>query len=379
MTQVLTALAPVLFAGGRLTPREMTGYVGACRRDFKDQGVYKGGTVKVSVVPALTAHDSANAMTFTAGDDRTPTTIDFTLNQAKEVNWNLSAEDERQLMISQTAQDVLQQTINQGLRTLVNSMESYLATTARRAASRAYGIAGTAPFGTPGISDLAAVLKILKDNGAAEVDLQAVINTAAGLNLRSLSNLFKVNEAGDGTLLRAGSIGDLFGFNIRESAAPAAVTKGTGASYTSDTAGYAVGATSITLITGTGTVLAGDVVTFAGDTNKYVVKTGVAAPGTIVLQEPGLLVALAASAVAMTVGNTYTANSVFQRNALVLVARPALQPEGPIAEQMIITDKLTGLTFLLLRVVGNGMTSWYMKVVYDAFAPNPYAIATLLG
>ena len=41
--------------------------------------------------------------------------------------------------------------------------------------------------------------------------------------------------------------------------------KGTGAGYTSTAAGFAVGTTVIPLITGAGTILAGDTVTFAGE------------------------------------------------------------------------------------------------------------------
>ncbi|MFX7731744.1 P22 coat - protein 5 family protein, partial [Acinetobacter baumannii] len=85
---------------------------------------------------------------------------------------------------------------------------------------------------------------------------------------------------------------DVHGFAIRESAKIATPAIGTGASATTNTAGYAVGATVITLASaGTGTILAGDIITFAGDTNRYVVAQGnasVAAGGTITLAAPGL-------------------------------------------------------------------------------------------
>jgi phage tail sheath protein FI len=81
------------------------------------------------------------------------------------------------------------------------------------------------------------------------------------------------------------------------------IAKGTGTSYTTTAAGFAVGTTSIPLVTGSGTVVAGDLVTFAGDTNEYVVKTGVTAPGTIVLNAPGLLKAIPTSTTAMTIGD----------------------------------------------------------------------------
>ncbi|CAB4202403.1 hypothetical protein UFOVP1367_13 [uncultured Caudovirales phage] len=77
--------------------------------------------------------------------------------------------------------------------------------------------------------------------------------------------------------------------------------KGTGTGYTSTNAGFAIGTTSIPVITGSGTILAGDKVTFAGDTNEYEIATGVAAPGTIALASPGLIAAIPAAATALTI------------------------------------------------------------------------------
>ncbi len=80
---------------------------------------------------------------------------------------------------------------------------------------------------------------------------------------------------------------------------------GTASGALTDAAGYAVGITAITLgSAGTGSILTGDVITFAGDTNPYVVLTGdpdVSDGASIVLQAPGLLVAIPASTTAVTV------------------------------------------------------------------------------
>lgn len=78
------------------------------------------------------------------------------------------------------------------------------------------------------------------------------------------------------------------------------ISGGTGTGYTTDTAGYAIGDTIITVITGTGTLVAGGAITFAGDTTKYAIATGVAAPGTIVLKT-GLKKAIPAAATDITV------------------------------------------------------------------------------
>jgi hypothetical protein len=76
---------------------------------------------------------------------------------------------------------------------------------------------------------------------------------------------------------------------------------GTGTGYTTNTSGYAIGATSIGLITGSGTILAGDTVRFNGDSTYYTVATGITGPGTLVLGGTGLRKAIAASAVTVEV------------------------------------------------------------------------------
>ena len=377
MANTLTALAPVLYSAARVVPRELVGMVGAVKTDFDDKGVAKGDTVTVGVAPIQTVSTVTPAQTFTVGSDRTATSKVLTLNQFVETSFNLTPEQERSLMNSGIAQDFLQQTLTQSLRAIVNNIESYVSTVAYKASSRSYGTAGTTPFGS-NFNEIANLRKILDDNGAPLGDRSLVINTAAGANMRNLASLYQVYSRGSDATLAQGVLLDVEGFKIRESAQIQTPTKGTGASYTTNSAGYAVGSTAITLITGSGTILAGDTITFAGDSNKYVVATALTG-GVVTIQEPGLLVAIPASATAVTVGNTAAQNLAFDRNAIVLVARPALQPEGALAEQMVISDPVTGLSFLILRVTGNAITSWYVRSVYDAFVPNPYALATLLG
>lgn len=385
MANTLTNLAPVIYAAARNVPRELVGMIGAVRRDFTAEGIAKGDTVKVTVAPAMSSADVTPSQTFTAGSDRTPTTKSVTLTNYKEVSWHLTAEEERTLMNAGVAQDLLRQTIEQGMRTLVNAIELHTWQVAYKGASRAAGTAGTTPFAS-NLNALNDVRKILVDNGVMvnPADCSLVINTAAGVNLRNLSSLQKVNESGDSDVLRQGVLSLLGGFAIRESGQITTHTKGAATGgLINNASGEAIGQTTLTLDTitvNTTGYKAGDIITHASDsTNKYVVNTGlVATSGDIVIGDPGLLVA-ANDNDAITVGNNYTPNVALHRNAIVLIARPALQPEGGGIEQMVITDPVSGLSFLLLRVVGNGMASWYLRIVYEASPVNGFAIATLMG
>lgn len=354
MANTLTSLIPTIYEALDVVSREQIGFIPAVSRNSSAERAALNQTIMVPIAPATTLADNTAAVTAPNTGDQTVGNVSMTISKSKHapIRWN--GEEQRGLLNAGSYQGILVNQFAQAFRALTNQIDIDLWTTAYQGASRAYGTAGTAPFGTAGdLSDIAQIRKILDDNGAPQGDLQLALGSAGIANLRGKQNvLFKVNEAGTSDLLREGILGRLEGMDIRNSNAIQAVTKGTGASYTTDTAGYAVGATAITLITGTGTILAGDTVTFAGDTNKYVVATGVTAAGVLNLAAPGLKVAIAASATAVTVGATATPNVAFSRSAIQLITRAPAMPVGPggkamdMADDVIqVTDPHTGITF----------------------------------
>ena len=380
---VLTALAPTLFAAGKAVPREVVGVVAATNTDFDAQGVSQGSTVTVPVAPAQAIGDVTPSQAFTAGTGRTASSKSVTLANFKETSWNLNAEEERLLLNGGVnATEMFRQTVEQGWRILANTIEANAWAKCYVASSRAIGTAGTTPFATT-TALIPSLRKILIDNGVSvnSSDCSLVIDTDASANLLSLTQLTDVNRAGGDQELRRGVLRDLFGFSIRESAQIGIHTKGTATGYDA-TAAFAIGAETITVDgSDAGTILAGDITTWVGDTNKYVIGSATAsgaASGNIVLNNPGLRAALADTTEGTT-GASYTANLALHRNAAVTVVRPGLQPEGAAAEQMVLTDPVTGLSCLMLRVPGNAMASYYMRIVYDTSVINSHQIATLLG
>ena len=265
------------------------------------------------------------------------------------------------------------------MRTLCNEAEIDAAVAIKAGASRAFGTAGTTPFASD-LTAAANLLKIFKDNGAPTGDggLTLAIDSNAGLKLRSLANLVQAYQAGTDATLRQGVLLDMFGLKIKESAGIATHTKGTGTSYVTS-GSTAKGVTDIALVTGSGTVLAGDVVTFAADSNnKYVVNTGVAAPGTISLGRPGARVTIATSN-AMTIGNDYAANVAFHKMAVVGAVRPPEIPANPIIRSIQMTDMESGLPFTLLEIAQYGQITWELHLAWGFAVVNPEHVAVLLG
>jgi hypothetical protein len=266
----------------------------------------------------------------------------ITKSRGVPVRWN--GEEQRGLNSGPGYNTILRDQFAQAMRTLCNEMESDLAAL-YATSSRAYGTAGTTPFASD-LSDTAQVRKILVDNGAPQGDMQLVIDTTAGAKMRTLTQLTKANEAADNTLLRQGVLLDVHGMQIRESAQINLHTKGTGTGYLVNSAALVIGSVEIPVDTGTGTIVAGDVITFAGDTNKYVVAAGVSAPGTITIAAPGLREVPADNA-AVTIGNNYSGNAAFSRSAFCLATRAPERPsEGDSAEDvMMVTDPRSGISF----------------------------------
>jgi hypothetical protein len=169
------------------------------------------------------------------------------------------------------------------------------------------------------------------------------------------------------------------GMALRHSHAIGVHTKGTGASYLLNSASAAIGTTTIPADTGSGTILAGDIVTFAGTTQNYVVNTALSG-GSFAIGKPGL-VAAEADNDAITVGNSYTPNLAFARSAIVLATRaPAAPAGGDMADDaMMVTDPVSGLSFEVAVYRQFMQVVYHVRLAWGFRAIKPEHIATLMG
>lgn len=384
MANTLTAVLPTVYEALDMVSRELVGFIPAVARDSNGERAAKDQNITYHVVPTITAEDVTPGNVPADSGDQTIGSDSMTISKSRVAPVRWTGEEQQALRNGDRPQlqNIMRDQFAQAFRTLVNEVETDLALL-YKGASRAYGTAGTAPFGTAGdFSDFAQIFKILDDNGAPKTDRHLVLGTAAMANLRGKqSGLFKVNEAGTDELLRRGMVAQVMGFAVHDSGQVPTHTKGTGSSYqTNNGSGYAIGDASVALDTGSNTVVAGDVVTFAGDTNKYVVKTGVAAAGTIVLNKPGLRATLADN-VAMTIGNNFAANVAFSRNAIHLVTRtPAMPDGGDDADDVTnITDPVSGLVFQLAVYRQYRRVKYEVGLAWGVKAVKAEHLAILLG
>lgn len=394
MANTLTGLVPSLFAGLDTVSRELTGYIPAVARNATADRAAKGQSVTYHVAPAGNASDISPSMTIPEPTDQTIENDQIVINKSRAAEFGFVGEEVLSLnnngpQFSPVQADMFAQ----GLRTLVNEVESDIAAAAAAGASRAHGTPGTAPFQSD-VSDVSQLGKILSDNGAPMSERNLVVNTTSGASLRTLYGINTDRDWSQVAMNQQGVLITPHGTAIRETGQSVSHTSGTADSATTDSSGYAVGATEITLASaGTGTILAGDVIQFAGDSNQYVVVTGdddVSDGGTITIQEPGLQVAIGTSATDITIVNDgsspaevdYDAAGVaFYRNAIVLAARaPALPQGGDMAtDRMMMTDPRSGLTFEIATYHGYRKVRYEVALSWGVKVTQPRHTALLLS
>lgn len=329
-----------------IVSRELVGVIPTATISAKASGVSIGQSVRVPITNKAVAED---VMPSGSNPDPTSDTVDYTditINKWRRTKMTWTGDEQNGL--GDMASPIMVAEYAQKMRTLVNEMEADGARAliaGALAKGNVIGTAGSTPFDDD-LSELTLMYKKLVDNGAPTEQLQFVMNTTAGMNMRNLTQLQKVNEAGDGSLLRQGVLGNLFKFDLRETAGFPTHTKG-------DASGYLVngiaskGSKVIAIDTGSGDFKEGDIITFGSDTeHKYVVAKDVKS-GETVLELTNELVTNVEDNTAITVGDSYTASAGFSSGALILANRLPYVPQGGdnAIDRTVITDPVSGISF----------------------------------
>jgi len=381
-----TNLAPILYRSMDRVARELTGVIPSCIVNSSGVTIAAQGD-KVQSLRTTEAIDKATytpGMVVPSSGDKVNVMDEFNLTEYVGKELPLTGENTKKLQNIAMYGKWVEDEFAQIIRSMINEMEAYMAGIAYRGASRYFGTADTNPFAT-NINALAQLRKVLKDNGAPTDggQLSCVFDTVAGASLLSIAQLQKVNEAGSSDLLRQGALGSLTGFLLKESAGIQTHTAGTATGF--DAAGAAAIGDTVIAVDGSdeGTILAGDVVTFAGDTNKYVVNSATAsgaASGNITLNRNGLREAVA-DTVEGTIGGDYTGNVAFHQSAIEFAARAPAQPEGgdSASDVMMIVDPLTGIPFEFRMYKGYGMNKIEVNAFYGGKVWKSEFVAGLLG
>lgn len=388
MANVLTSLAADIYRAADVVGREVVGIIPSSTINSGSERVALNDTVRSFFTRTPTVGTITPAMTIPEGTDQTVDNKTLTIDKTASVKIPWTGEDVRHVNNGSGFTTIYGDQIMQAMRSIVNQIETDMGLAIKVAASRAFGTAGTTPFGS-NFNEVAEIRQILVDNGCPmDGRVTMCLNTAAGTKLRNLAQLQKANEAGSTNLLRQGELLDLQGIKLKESAGVGLHTIGTANSayLVNNGAGYAVGATSIAVDTGAGTIVPGDIFTntqASRDANKYVVGTALAA-GTLVLNDPGVRKAWVDNDT-VAVGAAYTANVAFHQTAVELAIRPFAFPMlngqavDAAVDSMLVQDPWSGLVFEIRAYMGYLKAMFDVQCVYGIKAWKPQHIAILLG
>lgn len=382
MPAVFSNFLATATAMAQVVASEPCGLIDAVDVTANIEGATLNTPINLGTVAPVTATAWSPSIITSLPSNPTDTGATLTLDQAREVRFDISGEQLNGLNVgNRLASTWLENKLMESMRTLRNEVEVFLALRAKQGASRAVGTAGTNPFATT-MDATADLRQIFVDNGGPKTGWSLVVNPTAGTAARKL--LGSVVAAAGSQAANLQIAGDLpvhNGFLIRESSGIALHTAGTLTGVT-ETPARTVGLTSFAIAGTTISLTPGDCFTIAGDTNVYVGQSTLAAGGTLNIGRPGLRVAGSGGA-ALTIGATYTPNIGIHRSAMVAVVRPPAQADIMSGGQPFlsgtITDPDNRFVYGMYVQQYDGGILISLRIIYGALVVNPFLVGILRG
>jgi hypothetical protein len=407
MSNLLAAVTPKLLAQGLLALRQTAVMPQLVNSAYDTQAGERGSTIDVPIPSAIAVQVVVPANIPPTTSDVTPSSVPIPLANWYEAPFYLTDKD-----ILTAMDGVIPMQASEAIKSLANQVNNDILALG----NTFYGISGTAgttPFSPASQSQTTAVMadtrdatnirKVLNKQLAPMDDRHVVFNPdaeAAALNLRAFQD---VSWNGDIATIRDGKLNQKLGFQwlmhqlvqSHVSGTATGITLSANAAVgdgnafpggTVQTVGGTPTGNPISLkASGAGTLVVGDIITFAGDLQTYVVTSGASLSTTAatVYIYPGLQVAqptATVTPVATTLIPTHVMNLAFQKNAIAFATRPLANVYpglGAITETA--ADPLSGLTLRLEITRQHKQVRFSYDILYGCATVRRELGARLLG
>ncbi len=380
MANSLANIMPKILARGLLALREAAVMPRLVNSDYSREAAQKGDTIDVPVPVAQSATDVTPSNTPPTPADTTPDKVQIVLDQWKKTNFHLTDKD---IVEVDRNEHFIPMQVSEAIRALANNVNEYILS--KYLGVYGYtGTAGTTPFASD-VTDATNLRKVLNQQLCPKDMRRGVLNYDAEANALALSPFSDAEKIMSASVKMEGEIGRKFGIDWAADDAVPTHTAGTASGATTDATGYAVGLKTVTLASaGTGTILVGDIITFAGDAQTYAVTAGdadVSNGGTISF-EPGLKVAIPAGATAITLKADHVVNLGFHRDAFALAMRPLVAETESLAlgsQILSMQDPVTGIPLRLEVSRQYKQVVWEFDILYGAELVRAELAARLAG
>lgn len=349
MTQDLSNVIDKLLARGLLALREEARMPLMVNREYETSPGSQGSTVDVPIPTAVAVQDVTPGATPPSTTDQTPGVTSITLDRWKEAAFYLTDKDYTEIG---ARAGYLPMVASEAVKAIGNEVDQYLCGLGSKFYG-AYGTVATTPFAS-NINAAAQIRKVLNTQLCPMNDRWLLIGAECEANALQLQAFHDASFGVGPQAIIDGQITRRLGFNWVMDQNVRTRTTGTGTNYlvNQTSPGLTVGTKTIPADTGSGTILVGDLVTFANHTQSYVVTTALSGGSFAV--EPGLVAAVPNNTAIYTPtetggtgGGTETMNLAFNRNAIALVSKPLAGSIHPGAFYETIVDEITGLVLRL--------------------------------
>jgi len=384
MANTFTDVVPILVAQGLQTLRAACTLPRLVNVDYANEPANVGDTVNVWIPGPMAALDVAPTAAPFQANDIQPVKAPIALNKWKHSGFYLTDKQQEEVVggvkSKQTGEAVkaLAQQINADI------FAQYY---------KVYGIVGT-PGTTPFATDTTAATNaraILNKQLAPLSDRRVVLDVNAEANAMNLQAFAAAFYTGTAATIVEGQLGRRFGMDFyMDQQVPThpsvAFTAGAVTVNGAQTVNQGTldtgrtGTVSLAKATNAGTLIAGDILTFAGDLQTYTVLAPVALiiGNTTVSISPALQV-VKVGGEAVTLKAAHVLNLAFHRDAFALVSRPLQSASANTLEVMSVADPISGITLRLEVVRQNKQLLFDFDVLYGTACVRPELACRIAG
>jgi hypothetical protein len=375
MANTLTNIMPKILARGLMALRQRVIMPRLVNGDYSQEAAQKGDVINVPIPAAQTASDVTPSNTPPVPASEAPGVVQIPLDNWKHSDFHLT--DKELTQIDRQAHFIPMQ-MEEAIKALANAVNQDIFDE-YKGVFGFVGTPGTTPFATDVV--IATTLRKTLNQQLCPRELRRVVlNFDAEANALALAPFRDTSQSSDREVIIEGEIGRKFGMDWYADDHVPTHTAGTGAGYLiNNGAGYAPGATTVVVDTGTGTILVGDIVTFAGHAQTYVVTSALAANQFSFY--PGLQAAVADNA-AVTLKASHVVNLGFHRNAIAFATRPlaSTSVELQLGNQiMSMQDPKSGIVLRLEVSRQYKQTVWDFDILWGAKLVRPELAVRLAG
>lgn len=358
MANDLTALVPKLISGAQKTLRENTIMPYLVNKAYSPAPGVRGSTVDVPIPAPIPARAVTSASAFpTDTNEFTPTTVPIAMDQWFVADFSLNDKEKLEVM-----DGIMPMNVQEALKSLGNVVDAYLLGLYKKFYGMV-GTPGTTPFATT-VDVAVDARRLLNQQLAPMSDRNAVLDPFAEANALKLAPFRDTSQSSDNRPIIEGQIGRKYGVDWFMDQLVKTHTAGTGATIVMESAADAGDEiVALTAAADGQTLKIGDILTFAGHTQQYVVTANATLDATdpVNVHIYPALKAAVADAAAVAKAASHVANLMFNRNAIALASRPM---EGTVEPGLgvIVSTVIDPATQLAMRLQ---IQRQYMQTLYS--------------